>query len=239
MTALGPAVLGAISIATSECDSLIEGLAAHLPSQVAIRPYGLLDGLGDEEAIAAFGRDDGQRGIVSHTASGREILVAHEKILSGVCRLVARAEDDGAFATVVLCGAGWADVPRRRPLVDPGALFPANIRALAGSQRLGIIKPSAGQIDYERARYTAWGHDVAVTSASAFAGGADDFRRAARELRAAGAELIWMTCVGFEDEYRMVVAEETGVPVILARPLLGRILAEVMATAGMPSGARA
>lgn len=226
------AVLGAISITTSERDSLIEGLAAYLPAHVTIRPYGLLDGLDDEEASATFGPDAGQRGIVSHTASGREILVAHEKILPGVCRLVAQAEDDGAFATVVLCGAGWADVPRRRPLVDPGAVFPANIRALTGAQRLGIIKPSAGQIDYERARYTAWGHDVVVTSASPFAGGADDFRRAARELRDAGAELIWMTCVGFEDEYRTVVAEETGVPVLLARPLLGRLLAEVLATAG-------
>jgi protein AroM len=75
---------------------------------------------------------------------------------------------------------------------------------------------------------------VAVTSASPYSGGAEDFRRAARELAEAGAQLIWMTCVGFEDEYRAVVAEETGLPVILARPLLGRVLAEVMATAGTP-----
>lgn len=227
------AVLGAISIATSERDSLIEGLAAHLPPHVTIQPYGLLDGL-DDAAVAALAPDPGEVGIVSHTASGREVLVSHKKILPGVCKLVAQAEDDGVFATVVLCGAGWADVPRRRPLVDPGAIFPANIRALVGSQRLGIIKPSAGQIEKERTRYTQWGHDVVVTSASPFAGGADDFRRAATLLRDEGAELIWMTCVGFEDEYRTVVAEETGVPVILARPLLGRILAEVMATAGTP-----
>jgi len=89
-------------------------------------------------------RCSGKRGIVSRTASGREILVAHEKILPGFCRLVAQAEAEGAFATVVLCGVGWAAVPRRRPLIDSGALFPANIRALAGSQRLGIIKPSPG-----------------------------------------------------------------------------------------------
>lgn len=227
------AVLGAISIATSERDSLIEGLAAHLPPHVTIQPYGLLDGL-DDAAVAALAPDPGEVGIVSHTASGREVLVSHKKILPGVCKLVAQAEDDGVFATVVLCGAGWADVPRRRPLVDPGAIFPANIRALVGSQRLGIIKPSAGQIEKERTRYTQWGHDVVVTSASPFAGGADDFRRAATLLSDEGAELIWMTCVGFEDEYRTVVAEETGVPVILARPLLGRILAEVMATAGTP-----
>ncbi len=230
---LQPAVLGAISITTSERDSLIEGLAAQLPSHVTIRTYGLLDGL-DDAAVAALGPDPGEVGIVSHSESGREVLVSHKKILPGVCRLVAQAEEDGVFATVVLCGAGWADVPRRRPLVDPGAVFPAIIRALAGSQRLGIIKPSAGQIEKEHDRYTAWGHDVVVTSASPFAGGTDDFRRAARFLVAEGAQLIWMTCVGFEDEYRYVVAEETGVPVILARPLLGRVLAEVVATAGTP-----
>jgi len=227
------AVLGAISIATSARDSLIEGLAAHLPAHVSIHPYGLLDDLSDDD-VATLAPNAGEAGIVSHTASGREVLLSHQKILPGVSKLVAQAEDDGVFATVVLCGAGWADVPRRRPLVDPGALFPANIRALAGAQRLGIIKPSAGQIEKERARYSAWGHDVVVTSASPFNGGADEFRRAASQLRAAGAELIWMTCVGFEDEYRTVVAEETGVPVILARPLLGRIVAEVMATAGTP-----
>jgi protein AroM len=226
-----PAVLGAISIATSERDSLIEGLAEHMPPHVEIRPYGLLDGL-DDAAVSALGPDAGEYGIVSHTASGREVLLSHKKILPGVCELVVRAEADGVFATVVLCGAGWADVPRRRPLIDPGAVFPAIVRALAGSQRLGIIKPAAGQIEREHARYTAWGHDVVVTSASPFAGGADDFRRAARHLRDRGAELIWMTCVGFEDEYRYVVAEETGVPVVLARPLLGRVLAEVVATAG-------
>jgi len=230
---LQPAILGAISIATSERDSLIEGLAMHLPSHVEIRPYGLLDGL-DDAAVGALAPDPGEVGIVSHSASGREVLVSHQKILPGVCKLVAQAEHDGVFATVVLCGAGWADVPRRRPLVDPGAVFPAIVRALAGSQRLGIIKPSAGQIEKERGRYTAWGHDVVVTSASPFAGGAEDFRRAARLLVGEGVQLIWMTCVGFEDEYRYIVAEETGVPVILARPLLGRVLAEVVATAGVP-----
>lgn len=228
-----PAVLGAISIMTSERDSLIDGLEAHLPSHVTIRPYGLLDGMSEAE-VDALAPDPGEVGIVSHSPSGREVLLSHKKILPGVCKLVARAEDDGVFATVVLCGAGWAEVPRRRPLIDPGAVFPAIIRALTGSQRLGIIKPSAGQIAKETARYTAWGVDVAVTSASPFEGGTDDFRRAARQLVGEGAQLIWMTCVGFEDEYRTVVAEETGIPVILARPLLGRVLAEVMATAGTP-----
>lgn len=229
------AVLGAISIGLSERDSLIEGLAAHLPAGVAVRPYGLLDGL-ERSEIAALGPDAGEVGIVSD-AGGVEVLLSHKKIVPGVSRLVAQAEDEGAFATVILCGAGWAAVPRRRPLVDPGAVFPAVIGALTAKQRLGIIKPSPGQVEKERVRYLGWGYDVVVTSASPVVGGAEDFRRAAHQLRTAGVELIWMTCVGFEDEYRTVVAEEAGVPVILARPLLGRILAEVMATARVSSPA--
>jgi len=232
----GRAVLGAISIGTSERDSLIQGLAAQMPPSVEIATYGLLDGMSDAE-VAALGPGAGEVGIVSSGPGGREVLLSHAKILPGIAELVARAEDDGVIATVVLCGAGWRDVPRRRPLIDPGALFPAIITALTGPQRLGIIKPSPGQVERERERYAGWGIDVVVTSASPYGsegGGVAGARRAGRELAAAGVGLIWMTCVGFEEEMRTAVAEETGVPTILARPLLGRVLAEVLATAGAP-----
>lgn len=232
------ATLGAISVGTSRRDSLIEGLARHLPATVEIATYGALDEL-DDSTIATLGPDPGQPGIVSAGPSGREVLLSHQKILPKVSELVARAEADGACATVILCGAGWGDVPRTRPLIDPGAVFPAIIGALTGPQRLGIVKPSAGQIEKERRRYADLGIEAVVTSASPYAGGIEDARRAGRYLAARGVQLIWMTCVGFEEEYRTVVAEETGVPVILARPLLGRVLAEVLATAGTPVAAPA
>ena len=228
------ATLGAISIGTSERDSLIEGLAAHLPAGVAIATYGVMDGMTDAE-IAALAPEAGEVGIVSVTPRHEEALVSHRQLIPHVTRLVAQAEADGAAATVVLCGAGWAMIPRVRPLVDPGALFPNIITALAGPQKLGIVKPSAGQIEKETQRYRAWGVDVVVTSASPYAGGVADAHRAGKTLAAAGVQLVWMTCVGFEEEYRAAVAAETGVPVILARPLLGRVLAEVLATAAVPA----
>ncbi|MDP9374991.1 MAG: AroM family protein [Chloroflexota bacterium] len=76
-----------------------------------------------DEEVAALGPDPGDVGIVSSGPSGREVLLAHAKILPLVSDLVARAEADGVVATVVLCGAGWREVPRRRPMIDPGALF--------------------------------------------------------------------------------------------------------------------
>lgn len=227
--------LGAISVGTSERDSLVAGLQSFLPPGVEIVTYGALDGMTDAE-IAALAPAPGARGIVSAGPGGREVLLDHDKITPLVQRLVARAEADGVAATVVMCGAGWKMIARTKPLVDPGAVFPAVITALAGPQKLGVIKPSPTQIAGETAKYEALGVDVVVTAVSPYAGhGAEAVRAAGRELAAAGVQLVWMTCVGFEDEYRTIVAAEVGVPVILARPLLGRVLAEVMATAAVPA----
>jgi hypothetical protein len=44
-----------------------------------------------------------------------------------------------------------------------------------------------------------------------------------------------MTCVDFGEAHREAMAAETGVPVILARTLISRVLAEVMATAAVPA----
>src|SRR6185312_8150277 len=130
------AVLGAITVGTSEPDSTIEEIRRHLPPAVDIAIYGILDGFSDGE-VAALGPEPGQPGIVSISPSGHEVLLSHVKIIPLVAEEVARAEADGVAATVVLCGAGWADVPRSRPLVDPGAVFPSVVSALTGPQRLG------------------------------------------------------------------------------------------------------
>ena len=228
------AVLGAITVGTSEPDSTIDEIRNHLPATVEIAIYGILDGFSDAE-VAALAPEPGQAGIVSVGPSGNEVLLSHEKIIPLVSEQVARAEADGVAATVVLCGAGWKDVPRTKPLVDPGVVFPGVVTALSGPQRLGIVKPSAGQISKERTRYEAWGVDVAVTSANPYDSSLDEVREAGRFLAAAGAQLVWMTCVDFGEAHREAMARASGVPVILARTLISRILAEVMATAAVPA----
>ena len=228
------AILGAITVGTSEPDSTIREIRNHLPESVEIAIYGILDGFTDDQ-VADLAPEPGQVGIVSVSPGGNEVLLSHEKIIPLVSEQVTRAEADGVAATVVLCGAGWQAVPRTKPLIDPGSVFPSVVTALAGPQRLGIVKPSAGQIAKEKSRYEAWGVNVAVTSANPYAENLEQVRQAGRFLLAAGTELVWMTCVDFTEAHREAMAEETGVPVILARTLISRILAEVMASATVPS----
>ena len=43
-------------------------------------------------------------------------------------------------------------------------------------------------------------------------------------------DLIWMTCIGMDEPMREIVAGITGKPVVLARSILGRVIAELSMT---------
>jgi protein AroM len=223
--------IGLATIAEAPREDVVPDIAGLLPGDVRIVERGNLNGLTPDE-IAALAPAPGEVGIVARLAGGGETLLSHGKILPRMQRLVDElVRDEGADLVVVLCGADWSALRCPVPLVNPGRLFPAVVSALAHGRRLGVIKPSAGQVAQESERYQRLGIEAVVTSASPYVGGArlDLARRAAEELRGAGCDLIWMTCIGMDEPLREVVAEVTGKPVILARSLLGRVAGELVA----------
>ena len=224
--------IGFATIAESPRDDVVPDLRRMLPDDVRVVERGNLDGLTPAE-IAALAPEPGEVGIVARLKAGGETLLSHQKILPRMQRLVDElVRDEAADLVVVLCGADWTAIRCPVPLVNPGRLFPAVVSALAHGRRLGVIKPSAGQVEKERERYQGLGIEAVVTSASPYVGAErlDLARRAAEELRGAGCDLVWMTCIGMDEPMREVVAEVTGKPVILARSILGRVAAELAGT---------
>lgn len=223
--------IGFATIAEAPRDDVVPDIARLLPGDVRIVERGNLNGLTPDE-IAALAPAPGEVGIVARLAGGGETLLSHGKILPRMQRLVDElVRDEGADLVVILCGADWSALRCPVPLVNPGRLFPAVVSALAHGRRLGVIKPSSGQVAQERERYRTLGIDAVVTSASPYVGEArvDLARQAGDELREAGCDLIWMTCIGMDEPMREVVVEVTGKPVLLARSLLGRVAAELVA----------
>lgn len=225
--------IGMATIGQSPRDDVVPAMRAHLPAGLEIAERGALDGLSYEET-RPYWAEPGDVGIVTKLRDGSSVLLSHAKILPAMQAAVDRlVDEDGASLVVILCGANWSDLRSERLIVNPGTLFPAVIGSLAAGRRLGIIKPDAGQIEKERARYAALGIDATVTAASPYVGPdrLELAREAAERLRAANCDLVWMTCVGMDAPMRNAVAEVTDVPVILAHALLASVVTELLSGA--------
>lgn len=228
--------IGMATIGQAPRDDVVPAMRAFLPSGVEIVERGALDGLTYEET-RPYWAEPGAPGIVTKLRDGSSVLLSHAKILPVMQRAVdGLVRADGAELVVILCGADWSALTSERLIVNPGTLFPAIISSLAAGRRLGIIKPDAGQVEREQARYAALGIQVTVTAASPYTGPTrlDLARAAAEQLHDAGCELVWMTCVGMDAPMRDVVAEVTGVPVILAHGLLARVVTELLEGVRVP-----
>jgi protein AroM len=229
--------IGMTTIGQAPRDDVVPAMRAFLPAGLGIVERGALDGLSYDETQPFWAAPD-EVGIVTRLRDGSSVLLSHAKILPAMQAAVDRlVREEGAELVVVLCGANWSALRSEKLIVNPGTLFPAVIGSLAAGRRLGIIKPDAGQVTKERERYAALGIDAVVTAASPYAGPArlDLAREAAGQLREAGCDLVWMTCVGMDAPMRDIVAEVSGVPVILAHALLARIVTELLAGARVPA----
>ena len=230
-----PLTVGMATIGQTPRIDVVPAMSRILGPAVRIVEAGALDELSAEQ-IAALAPDPGERPIITRLADGSSTLLSHRKILPRMQLCVDDLTEQGAKFLVMLCGADWTELETDLLLVNPGRLFPNVVTALAHGRRLGIIKPAAGQVDGETERYRQLGIDVHVTSASPYLGDAriDAAREAAELLRSRGVDLVWMTCVGMDEQMRRTVQDVVQRPVILAQALLGRVVAELVAGVAAP-----
>ena len=224
-----------ITVGQAPRDDLVPYMEQVFSRKVSIWQAGVLDGL-PREAMASLAPDAGEVGIVARLLDGSNTLLSHKKILPRVQALVDRAVAQGAGLIVILCGADWSALRSPTLIVNPGKVFPAIVTALASGWRLGVIKPSAGQIEQARRQFADRGIEAVVTAASPYTGEQRlrDVRAAAEQLKVAGVDLVWMTCVGMDEVMRSIVREVTGRPVILARTILARVIDEFLAAERVP-----
>lgn len=221
--------IGFATIGQTPRDDLVPYLMERLPRGVRALEGGVLDGLSAEE-MAELDRGGEGLHMVTRLRDGGSARLAYAEALPRMQRVVDDLVARGAELVVILCGADWSAVRAPVPVVNPGRLFPDVIRALAGRSRLGVVRPDAGQVAGTLRQYRdEFGLDAVVTHAFPYDESAvDNARAAAVKLTAEGAELIWMTCVGMGEEMRDAVRQVTNKPVVLARSLLARVVAELV-----------
>jgi protein AroM len=226
-----PTTLGVVTVGQAPRDDLVPELTPLLPP-CRIVQRGALDGLTHAE-IDALAPAPEEHALVSRLADGRGVVFGHDSALPLVERAVARAEDDGADAVLVVCSGSFPPLPHRRPLLLTEALAHHAVAGLAAGARVGIVRPLASQVEDGRAawRRTLGTPVAAATSASPYTDTPDTIAARAEAI-ADRCDLIVLDCVGFDGAMRATAARACGRPVLLVRTLAARLAGELLAGLG-------
>ncbi|HUU33930.1 MAG TPA: AroM family protein, partial [Vicinamibacterales bacterium] len=159
--------------------------------------------------------------LLVRLASGGTAEVPRDALVPHVTRAAAMLAAGGAALVVIACAGEFPDVPCPVPVLVPGRLVPAAVRALAAGSRIGIVTPNAAQAPFAARKWRDDGFDVVVTHASPV--DHDDLARAAAAMRAAGVVLVVLDCMGHDDAYRADFARLSGLPVVAAQSLVAAL----------------
>ena len=141
-------------------------------------------------------------------------------------RLVTEAAADGARLVVVACAGAFPAFPCAAPLLVPGRVVPATVRAIAASGQIGIVTPNAAQAPFAEAKWRADGFDVVVTHAAPSQ--ADELADAAGRMRAADVTLVVLDCMGHDEASRAAFAAASGRPTVAVQPLIAGLAAALV-----------
>jgi protein AroM len=193
---------------------------------VEVREAGALDGLGRAE-IAALAPTDSDEILVTRLQDGTPVFLGKEKIVGLVERRIATLEGDGATLTALLCTGAFPRLRGTRTLIQPHPVLLGTLRGLSWPGRLGVLTPSVPHVPQTEARWRRDGFDPVVAPLSPYEEeDPDALARAGDAMRAGGAGLIVMDCMGFRRKTRDELRGLTGVPVLLANLLVARVIGE-------------
>ncbi|HEY0189130.1 MAG TPA: AroM family protein [Cellulomonas sp.] len=222
--------LGILSIGQAPHPTLADGFGALLPD-VQLVQHGVLDGLTLAEIEALAPAAPGENVLTTDLPSGTTVVVAEHHVVDRLPAAVAALEEH-ADVTFLACTGEFAPIPHRKPFFTPHELLSGGTLALAGrADVLGVLCPLPEQAEFARQKYQALvrpGVRVVVADASPYTSGPADVTAAAARLRAAGAGIVALDCMGYDDSTRALVTQEVGVPVVVARTVAARLMAEVL-----------
>lgn len=220
-------MIGLVTIGQSPRVDVVPDMAAVIGPGVVVREAGALDSL-SRSAIEALAPTAGDEILVTRLKDGSPVFVGKQKIVGLVEECIGALERDGAELTAPLCTGAFPRLRANRPLIQPHPVLLGTMRGLSWPGRLGVLTPSLPHVPQTEARWRRDGFDPVVAPLSPYEEeDAAAVRRAAEAMRAGGAGLVVMDCMGFRRKTRDELGELTGVPVLLANLLVARVIAEL------------
>ncbi len=210
-------------------DGMAAEIAAVMGPGSEVVERGALDGL-DDSGVAALAPGESDDLLVTLLADGREVHLAKSGTVPLLQKQLTRLEDqDWVSATLLVCSGPFPGFMHSKPLIQPQKLLYGAALAV-GDGRVATMLPDPDQVGWSRKQWQA------TRVADPLVVCADPYRHdrraqviaAAGEAAAAGAGCLYMDCFGYDLALRDAAASVFGGPIVLARTMAARLLAEVV-----------
>ena len=179
-----------------------------------------------EEVMSQFAPSEDDEVLVSRMRDGRQAKFTERFIRPLVQKKIDQAEAEGVSAIILFCTGVFPEFRHKVLFIEPQPLFHAIAAKLAGNQKIGILVPEPDQVEQA---YHTWGKSgisIEATSASPYLE-FDKVVEAASFFKNKDLAFICTDCMGFTMEMKHRIQEITGLPVLLPRTLVVRILCEM------------
>ncbi|ANH08174.1 hypothetical protein shn_29070 (plasmid) [Shinella sp. HZN7] len=186
--------------------------------------FGALDGLTTSE-IAAAQAAPGELALLTRIAGGQSVAVRASYVANRLQMLLARLDQEGFSALVLLSTGIFRSFATRTPLIHGQKAVDAWIGALVlGDCRIGLIHP----LPQQDSHFADMRFGTMVHSAKSIAKGRLSQNIAEASQSMADADLIVMHSVGYTEEMAKEAARVSGRPVVTAtRIIIGALRARL------------
>jgi len=188
---------------------------------------GALDDLSLEE-IAALEPSLGEELLVTRLRDGTEVKLGHSKVVDKMNQCIENLEPE-VDSIAILCTGEFPELQSKKIMLKPSELMGHILESILQSGKLGVLIPNAAQKEVVIKKWKRDNLEVFVQALSPYQEqDMNEIERIAERFRNEGVDLIALDCIGYSDELSAFMKREVGVPTLLSRTILARVIRELL-----------
>ncbi|MGN7385477.1 AroM family protein [Sporosarcina sp. SAFN-015] len=217
--------VGVLTIGQSPRTDVTPSIEAILENSVSIVESGGLDSL-TNETVHSVEPDKFDTTYISRMRDGKSVKIGKSKLLP-LLQAELSALEETVDIVLMLCTGDFPTLQTKKPIVYPDKVLNHIVSALLPSGSLGLIIPLEEQRETLISKWQQEELKIFTEVASPYE--ESDIAGAARALQMQGVDLIVLDCMGYNEQHKSEAVKGSGLPVLLPRTLVSRVIAEYIA----------
>ena len=219
--------IGALTIGQAPRVDVTGDLGHLFGPHVELIEAGALDGLTRAE-IDTFAPGPDDYVLISRLTDGSSAVFADRYVLPLLQQRIHALEQQGVSMILFFCTGDFPDdFTAGVPLIFPYKILNGLVPALTSNGHIAVLTPKPEQVAQAENKWKHYVRQVTVVPASPY-GDIAEVEAAAHRLKGCGADLVVMDCIGYNVAMKRMVADITGINVLLSRTILARVAAELI-----------